>query len=132
MHFLGGSHWSVTQSLLRLIGAADVSVTNSGTQLNYLAIRLLSSNSSSLLLFCTNCGSKFSSKLTSDKYPYLTTLKSLYSVLTHARIPLPQITHRRYGDYSKETGWHLLPAFGCEPYNGACSGDDTPTVTSRQ
>ena len=27
--------------------------------------------------------------------------------------PIPQ---RHCGDYSKETGWHLLPAFGCEPY----------------
>ena len=30
-----------------------------------------------------------------------------------AKVTNPQ---RHCGYYSKETGWHLLPAFGCEPY----------------
>ena len=45
--------------------------------------------------------------------------------------PIPQ---RHCGNYSKETGWHLLPAFGCEPYKWRLFGRrhtycDVTTIT---
>ena len=45
--------------------------------------------------------------------------------------PIPQ---RYSGDYSKETGWHLLPAFGCAPYKWRLFGRrhtycDVTTIT---